>query len=94
MGNVEDKAMNTTVAAYVPKNKTYSTTHSLDTRVAIAGGVQILGYSSFWLCFINKFSIDVYTNLLKCIEERNNIKDDKIIREQSDKEWRENEKEW
>ena len=39
-----NKAMNTYVASYAPKTKTYSISTSLRTRVEIAGAVQILGH--------------------------------------------------
>ena len=44
----KNEAMNTSVASYAPKNKTYSLTDSLQCRVAIAAGVQILGYEKLW----------------------------------------------
>ena len=61
----KNEAMNTSVSFYAPKNKTYSTTQSLDTRVAIAAGVQILGYSSFGCRVFKMFELTVDENLGK-----------------------------
>ena len=44
--------MNKTVSTFVPKDKTFSTTESLDIRIGVTGSVQILGYQSFlWQAF-------------------------------------------
>ena len=43
-----NEAMNQSVSCFAPKGKTFSKTESLDTRVAIAEGVQVLGYEFFW----------------------------------------------
>lgn len=40
--------MNTGVASYAPKNVTYSTTDSLETRVTVAAGIHIVRYANFW----------------------------------------------
>ena len=44
----KNEAMNTSAAALVPKNKTYSMPDSLATRVAIADGCQVYGFAKFW----------------------------------------------
>ena len=75
--------MNTSVSYYAPKNKTYSKTQSLDTRVAIAAGVQILGYLAFWMRVFTAFELDMDDNLRKSLQYRDNKKQNKTIQEQS-----------
>jgi len=45
------------------KSKTYSLTDSLLVRIAIASGVQILGYEKFWSSLFTAFDLDVDINL-------------------------------
>ena len=45
----KNEAMNTSVAAFAPKGKTYSMTNSLLTRVSIAAGISIAGHERFWI---------------------------------------------
>ena len=79
----KNEALNTSVSFYAPKNKTYSTTQSLDTRVAIAAGVQILGYSGFWCRVFEMFEMTVDDNLLQSLIQRDLAKTNKTKREQS-----------
>ena len=44
----KNEAMNKSVSAFAPKGKTFSRTESLDTRVGVAAGIQVLGYELFW----------------------------------------------
>ena len=44
----KNEAMNTSVAALAPKNKTYSMSDSLATRVAIAAGCQVYRFAKLW----------------------------------------------
>ena len=48
MAYTENEALNTSVAAFAPKGKTYSMTNSLLARVSIAAGVSIAGHEKFW----------------------------------------------
>ena len=43
-----NESMNQSVCSYAPKNRHYSKTDSLKTRVAVAAGVQINGCYRFW----------------------------------------------
>ena len=56
------EALNNSVASYAPKSKTFSLTNSLHCRVAIAAGVQILGYEDFWSRVFFKFGVDLDEN--------------------------------
>jgi hypothetical protein len=44
----KNEAFNKSVAKYAPKDRTYSMTMSLTTRVGIAAGVSILGWKGYW----------------------------------------------
>ena len=43
-----NEAMNRSVSSFAPKDRTFSRTMSLQTRVSIAAGVQIAGHYKFW----------------------------------------------
>ena len=43
-----NEAMNTSIASYAPKTKTYSTTMSLHNRVKMAAAIQIVGEFEYW----------------------------------------------
>ena len=44
----KNEAMNKSVSAYAPKDRTYCSTPSLSTRVEIAGAVQVAGNHRYW----------------------------------------------
>ena len=69
-----NEAMNQSVAAYAPKGKTFSLTDSLDTRVSIAGSIQIVGYFKFWDQVFRKLNIVMDPNLRKHLQSRDRIK--------------------
>ena len=79
----KNEAMNTSVSCYAPKNKTYSLTESLDTRVAIAAGVQILGYHDFWRRLFSEFNMEMDDNLESILQRRDIVKFNKTQKEQS-----------
>ena len=58
-----NEAMNSSVASFAPKGKTYSKTESLDPRVPISVGVQILGYELFREAIYDKFVLTFDNNL-------------------------------
>ena len=69
-----NEAMNQSVAAYAPKGKTFSLTDSLDTRVLIAGSIQIVGYFTFWDQVFRKLNIVMDPNLRKHLHSKDRIK--------------------
>ena len=75
--------MNQSVASYAHTGKTYSLTDSLDTRVCIAGGIQILEYFGFWLLMFSSFGIELDDNLCKHLESRDTAKVKKSVRQRS-----------
>ena len=78
-----NEAMNQSVASYAPKGKTYSLTDSLDTRVCIAGGIQIHGYAGLWSKIFGAFQIELDDNLRKHLESRDRTKAYKGRRQKS-----------
>ena len=72
-----NESMNTSVAAFAPKGKTYSLTASLDTRVAIAGAIQVVGYFNFWKQVFDEFGITMDVNLRLHLETRDKVKGSK-----------------
>ena len=75
----KNEAMNTSVAALAPKNKTYSMSDSLATRVAIATGYQVNWFTKFQSICIELlgFTIDEY--FLLVLHTRDNIKKRKNV---------------
>jgi hypothetical protein len=72
-----NEAMNQSVSSFAPKGKTYSCTESLDARVMIAAGIQILGYEEFWKQIFEEFSIPFDDNLAQYLRQMQNKKDAK-----------------
>ena len=61
----------------------FNITDSLDVRVAIAAGIQILGYKSFWIYIFVAFNLDKDDNSLNILEQRDVVKTNKTITEKS-----------
>mgnify|MGYP005633523529 CR=1 FL=1 len=66
--------MNTSVSSYAPKNKHYSGTDSLLTRVGIAGACQVLGFAAFWTKVYEAYETDIDPNLLSILTTRDEKK--------------------
>ena len=60
-----NKAMNNSVASFAPKGKTFDKTESLDARVVIVAGIQILGYELFWESIYDEFGLTFDNHLLE-----------------------------
>ena len=75
--------MNQSVASYAPKGRTYSLTGSLDTRVAIAAGTQVVGYFKFWKAVFDALGLDLDLNLQKHLKLRDRKKMAKNVRQSS-----------
>ena len=69
--------MNTSVAAYTPKVKTYSTTNILLSRVSIAAGIQILDYYQFWKEAASLFKFKLDHNSITMLQVNNNNNNNK-----------------
>ena len=70
----KNDAMNTSVSSYAPKNKHYSGTDSLLTRVGISGACQVVGYAAFWTKVYRACGTDIDPNLLSILSSRDEKK--------------------
>lgn len=72
--------INTSVAALVPKNKTYSMYDSLIARVSFAAGCQISDFTVFW--YICCITLGFYINLcvLSILRAMDRIRTNKTVR--------------
>ena len=52
------------------KDRTYSTTNSLDACVAIAAGCQVLGYVDYWSHIFHFFSIPLDDQLIHALKQK------------------------
>ena len=55
----KNEGMNTCVAKYAPKNKTYCKSISLETRVKVAAGIYTVGYHFFWSEVVKELQMDI-----------------------------------
>ena len=69
-----NEAMNTSVAVYPPKSKTYSQNDSLNTCVVVAGSIQVKGYVNFRQQVFNEFGFSIDANLRIHLETRDKVK--------------------
>ena len=58
-----NEALNKSVSSYAPKDRTFSTTKSLKTRVDIAASVQVSGQSVLWNRTLPRFNVKVNPTL-------------------------------
>ena len=65
-----NEAMNRSVSAFTPKDRTFCRTMSLETRVGIAAAVQIVGHYQFWNMVLDKFGITMGKSLEKILKKR------------------------
>ena len=72
--------MNTSVASYAPKNKHYSGTDSLITRVGIAGAYQVVKYAKFWSKVCSAYHFDINPNIISVLSKRDQKKTIQRIR--------------
>ena len=70
----KNETMNTSVAALAQKNKTYSMSASLMTRVSIAAGCQISGFANFWSTCCTALGFDIDPHLHSILAARDRIK--------------------
>ena len=61
-----NEALNNSVMSFAPKNKCFSGTKSLEARVCIAMGVNIVGHHKFWQLVFDRLGINM-TESLNCV---------------------------
>ena len=89
-----NEAMNKSVSCFAPKGKTFSRTESLDARVGIAGGIQVLGYEQFWQEIFEEVNMTLDDNLrafLRNLQKRKDAKN-KLARSKAEKSRRSNQR--
>ena len=75
--------MNNVVASYAPKHCHYSSSLSLNTRIAIAAGTQIVGHYHFWRLLLDRFDIPMHPSMKEYLQDRDKRRIKKTERNQS-----------
>ena len=70
----KNEAMNTSVAAFAPKGKTYSMMNNLLTRVSIAARISIAGHEQFWINVATELGFTFDANFLSHLKSRDRKK--------------------
>ena len=73
--------MNTCVAKYAPKNKTYCKSISLETRVKVAAGIYTVGYHFFWIEVMKELQMEISPHFESYLLQRDEKKVSKFNRE-------------
>ena len=74
-----NESMNHSVAAIAPKNKTFSKSSSLLTRVMLCAGAQIIGHHELWNRIFMKFDLKLDENLSRYLMKRDENKSKRQI---------------
>jgi hypothetical protein len=75
--------MNNMVASYAPKHCHYSSSLSLNTRIAIAAGTQIVGHYHFWRLLLDRFDIPMHPSMKEYLQDRDKRRIKKTERNRS-----------
>ena len=65
-----NEAMNRSVSSFAPKDRTFCRTMSLQTRVSIAAGVQILGHYEFWNQVLTELGLTMSMSMETILKRR------------------------
>ena len=77
----KNEGMNTCVAKYTPKNKTYCKSILLEARVKVAAGIYMVGYHFFRTQVMTLLEIEISTNFEVYLLQRDKNKIKKWVRE-------------
>ena len=77
----KNEGINTCVAKYAPKNKTYCKSISLETRVKVAAGIYIVGYHFLWTEVMKELQMDISPHFEAYLLQRDERKVSKFNRE-------------
>ena len=80
-----NEALNNSVMSFAPKNKCFSGTKSLEARVCIAMGVNIVGHYKFWKLVFAKLGITMTDSLIKVLQQKDEHLKRKKIRDKQGK---------
>ena len=81
----KNEALNKSVASYAPKDRTFSQTTSLDTRVGLAGATQVGGYLKLWKKIYESENMDVDENFSAHLRMMDTAKNNKNERAKTNK---------
>ena len=70
----KNEGLNTSVAKYAPKGKTYCSSVSLSNRISIVIGVQNSGYNRFWNRMFEVLSLSTGSDFTKYLEKKDHRK--------------------
>ena len=69
-----NEALNSVIAKYAPKNRTYGTTMSLSNRIAIVIGIHNMGHLAYWSEVFKRVGLGMPTDLLENLERLDHVK--------------------
>ena len=72
-----NEALNHIVAKYAPKDRTYSTTMSLQNRISIVVGIHNCGHLEFWTEVFSNLRMNVNKDLVNNLSQQDNTKERK-----------------
>ena len=78
-----NESFNNTVSWFAPKNKVYCGSRSLWNRVAIAIGIQSLGYEEYYKRLFKKLGIQVTANVLHFLKVKNHQRSKRLRKQLS-----------
>ena len=65
-----NEGLNYSVATFAPKNFNFSGSMPLSTRVSLAVGVHLVGYTKFWNQFLVSIEIPIYYSLVQYLKTK------------------------
>ena len=68
-----NEALNTSVAAFAPKNKCFSGTNSLEARVCMSAGINIDEHFLFWHKVLKEMGITMTESLESVLNEKDDM---------------------
>ena len=74
-----NEAMNRSISSFAPKDRTFSRTMSLNTRVCIAVGVNILGHYEFWKKVLDRLGVKMSDSLEILLKRRDGTNAHRIV---------------
>ena len=77
----KNEGMNTCVAKYAPKNKTYCKSISLEARVKVAAGIYMVGYHYYWTEVMKELQMEISPNFEEHLLNLDERKMSKFVRE-------------
>ena len=80
-----NEALNNSVMSFAPKNKCFSGSKSLEVRVCIAMGINIVGHHKFWQLVLERLGITMTDSLNLVLQQKDEFLKYKKLRDQQGK---------